>query len=67
MSGKNGALSKKKMMEPGTSSTRKAIDNSSKIVDGDCEDFVSCNKRAKLSTLTHIVESDEDDDIIFLD
>ena len=65
MTGKNDALSKKSTMEPGTKATREAIDNSSGIVDGDCDDFVSCSKRPKRSS--HIVESDHDNDIIFLD
>lgn len=66
MAGKKGALSKKNTIEPGTKSTREKIDNSSEIVDGDCDDFVSCTKRVKLSTRAHIVESDEDDELIIL-
>ncbi|KAL9955233.1 hypothetical protein ACROYT_G036526 [Oculina patagonica] len=66
MAGKKGALSKKNTMEPDKKSTRESIDNS-EIVDDDYEDFVSCAKRAKLSTTAHIVESDEDDELIILD
>lgn len=65
MAGKNDDLSKKSTMEPGRKANREAIDNSSRIVDGDCDDFVSCSKRPKRST--HIVESDDNNDIIFLD
>ena len=64
MAGKNDAVDKKTKTEPGTKTTREAIDNSSDMVDGDCDDFVSSSKRPKRSL--HIVESD-DDDIIFLD
>lgn len=65
VSGKSDALSKKSKMEPGTQATREAIDNSSDMVDGDCDDFVSSAKRPKRSS--HIVESFDDDDVIFLD
>lgn len=65
MAGKSDALSKKSKMEPGTKANREAIDNSSDMVDGDCDDFVSSSKRPKRSS--HIVESDDDDDVIFLD
>ena len=65
MAGKSDALSKKSNMEPGTKTTNGAIDNSSDMVDGDCDDFVSSSKRPKRPS--HIVESDEDDDVIFLD
>ena len=65
VAGKRDALSKKSKMEPGTQSTREAIDNSSDMIDGDCDDFVSNTKRPKRSS--HIVESVDDDDVIFLD
>lgn len=65
MAGKSDALSKKSKMEPGTKANREAIDNSSDMVDGDCDDFVSSSKRPKRSS--HIVESDDDDNVIFLD
>lgn len=52
-------------MELGRKATREAIDNSSDMVDGNCEEFVSSTKRIKLST--PIVESDDDNDVIFLD
>lgn len=52
-------------MEVGTKPTREAIDNSSDVVDGNREKFVSSTKRTKLST--PIVESDDDNDVIFLD
>jgi len=64
VAGKNDAVRKKTKTEPGTKTTREAIDNSSNMVDGDCDDFVSSSKRPKRSS--HIVESD-DDDVIFLD
>ena len=65
VAGKSEALNKKSKMEPGTQATREAIDNSSDMVDGDCDDFVSSAKRPKRSS--HIVESFDDDDVIFLD
>ena len=65
MTGKSDALSKKSKMEPGTQATREAIHNSSDMVDGDCDDFVSSTKRTKRSS--QIVESVDDDDVIFLD
>jgi len=65
VAGKSDALSKKSKMEPGTKANREAIDNSSDMVDGDCDDFVSSSKRPKRSS--HIVESDDDDNVIFLD
>lgn len=58
-------MSKKSKMELGTKPTREAIDNSSDMVDGNCEEFVSSTKRTKRSTT--IVESDDDNDVIFLD
>ena len=65
MTGKSDALSKKSKMESGTQATREAIDNSSDMVDGDCDDFVNYTKCPKRSS--HIVESVDDDDVIFLD
>ena len=65
VAGKSDTLSKKSKMEPGTQATREAIDNSSDMVDGDCDDFVSSTKRPKRSS--HIIESVDDDDVIFLD
>jgi len=64
VAGKKDVMSKKTKTGPGTKTTREAIDNSSDMVDGDCDDFVSSSKRPKRSS--HIVESD-DDDVIFLD
>ena len=64
MTENNGTPSKKNMKEPGNSS-RDTIDNSWEIIDGDdCNDFVSCSKRAKLPTQTQVVESDEEDEVI---
>ena len=66
MAGKSDdALSKKSKREPGTKAIREAIDNSSDMVDGDCDDFVGSTKRTKLSK--RFVESDDDSDVIFLD
>jgi len=65
LSSKSDALSKKSKIELGTKPTREAIDNSSDMVDGNHEEFVSSTKRTKLST--PIVESDDDNDVIFLD
>ena len=65
MTENSGTPSKKNMKEPGNKSSRDTIDNSWEIIDGDdCDDFVSCSKRAKLPTQSHVVESDDDDEVI---
>lgn len=66
MAGKSDALSKKSKIEPGIQATRVAIENSSDMLDGDCEDFVSSAKRPRKRS-SHTVESVDDDDLIFLD